>query len=381
MELTTEMQAGKKTQETRIIVCQCGSTKFSEKKKTKTAVVFSCSNCGCDTSVKGNVATVRASQEEVSYAVTEQVTSPSTEEVIEQKQAKAEVEPKEKYKKLRFRILENSMSNITRALEAVRIMNCSKEEYRAQTWQGHALEAISVDFLAGCDPMVLSIIDAQEEAIAIESAKVVLEKGREMTARNKSRLRASIRDDLVSRLGIGKKEEYEPEADPDLQESVDRYEQTKTEAAESEAADENCREEGALAAALRDARGAILEAKPSAVIRIGGSSLLTSFRALALEHGYFLIRASGDERTVTGAGQRPVLYMVGDSFDLDFDAADRYREELAHNIDNAEIDFVELLPSDYPNLPPTEQWEGPEIVEYRTVDVEYNQEEKGQDNE
>ena len=83
---------GKPTQETRILVCQCGSAKFTEKKKTKTAIVFTCGNCGLETSVKGNVAIVRAAREEVSYAISAKVTSPKI-EVPEAEVAPGEAPP------------------------------------------------------------------------------------------------------------------------------------------------------------------------------------------------------------------------------------------------------------------------------------------------
>ena len=377
MSVAMPPQSGRPTEETRILVCQCGSTSFVDKKTTKTAVVFRCQKCGADTSVKGRVAVVRAAREEVSFAVTSKLTSP-TPPPEKEDGTKADDQPADKdkptlgeqgYIQYRFRVSKDAdESTIRPAMEAIRVMNCKDDRFRAQTWQGQALESICADFLAGCDPRVLQVVQAQEEVVAAEAARVAANEGRTLTARKKARIRATVRDEMAERLGIVQPdaEKYEPEPAPEMEASVKEYEAMQAAKAAEEEADDRVPDDGALSMALTEARNELLRVRPEANIRVGGPSEEVAFRRLADEKGWYMIQALGDERTRTTNGKRPIIYLVGDDFD-GFDPEPMYQEDLQKFVENPTILFVEVRPSDYYELPESEQWDPPDIVDMCTI--------------
>ena len=382
MQVTMPPNSGRPTEETRILVCQCGSTSFVDKKATKTAVVFRCQKCGADTSVKGRVAVVRAAREEVSFAVTSKITAPTpppekedgtpTDDAQEQgtqEQGKKKSLGEQGFVQYRYRVAKEADEGTIRpAMEAVRILNCKDERFRAQTWQGEALEAICADFLAGCDPRVLQIIEAQEQVVAAEAARVEAKDGRALTARKKARLRAAVRDEMAERLGLVPSTALEPqEEDPALQASVQQYEEAQAAKQAEAEADDRVEDDGALIDALNEARKEVLRTNPEASIRLGGPQEEVGFRRVAAEKGWYLIQAIGDERTKTRAGTRPILYLVGDCFD-GFDCEPFYLESLSAVVEAPEILFVEILPSDYSELPEDEQWDAPDFVEARAIE-------------
>jgi ribosomal protein L37E len=375
-QIATPPAGGRPTEETRILVCQCGSTSFSEKKTTKTAVVFTCAKCGLDTSVKGRVAVVRAPREEVSYALTAKVTAPPP--PPEKEDGTPAADPaggkrptlgEQGFVQYRFRVAKDADETTIRpALEAVRIMNCKDDDYRAQTWQGLALEYVCASFLAGVDPLVLDVLEAQRQVVQAEAQRVAAKEGRELTARKIARLRASVRDEMAERLGIVPSNKLEPEPmAPAEQASFGDYVAAKDAAAAAEAADDRVPDDGALAIALRDARDDLAQATPGAKpIRIGGATEQAAFQRLAAANGWYLFQVLGDERTRTQQGTRPSLFMVGEDFD-GFDPDDRYREDLGAQIENPEMVFVELLPHDYEELPGDQKWEAPDLADTRSI--------------
>ena len=200
-----ERPKGKPTEQTTIIVCDCGSTAFVEDKCTARAVVFRCSKCDNRTSIQGRAAFTRVALDEVTFAIHEKLFKPDPDAAAKSKKAEAEApqlpdgwkelfenttyEPMDfeemnclsddqkdyvtklsdeqvtELKKkvivketLRFAMTPAVRVLVRRALEGYRIMNHGGGDFDVQSWQGPALGLMAADAIAGHPPEVAVIM-------------------------------------------------------------------------------------------------------------------------------------------------------------------------------------------------------------------------------
>jgi len=224
---------GISTEETRVLTCQCGSTAYDVTGRTKTQVTLTCAKCGLKCSVKGNVATVRVRQQEIEYAVQNTVVSPEPNlENSSGKNAEPSGEkvgdgtggdghPKKKLYK--FSVFEDQRPTVDRAMQAVRVKNCSDDRFREQTWQGHALEYICADFLSGCEHQVLQIVDAMDAAQEDAERLAEADGKKKPTPKKIRELRSKVRDKLARESGILPEDFFESDDDRQLDLEPQQY--------------------------------------------------------------------------------------------------------------------------------------------------------------
>lgn len=381
MQVESAPTGGKPTLETCLLVCQCKSTRFTEHKRTKTAIVFKCRECGLSTSVKGNVTYARVSQDEVSFAVEKKMITPGKVEQIAmntgENEGSVEEETEKKptlseqgYRQLRFRVLKESDDVIQDAFEGVRIQNAGVEEFRSQQWQGLALEAVCADYLSGLDPMVRQVIDAQKEAVAIANAKHEQKTGRTITKRKASRIKNRVRDEMAAQLGFLEKPEpleKAPTSDEETLNAIAAQSDEARQKAEEEEADQRHGDDERLIKAIRDARDAAREPEQ---IRVGDERHYAEFVNYYNTEGGVLLKILGDERTKDAAGKQPKGYMLlteGFSIEDGIDIYTCYLDRIDDILPDPELRVIELLPSDWNTYSEEDRWDMPEIADGREV--------------
>jgi len=315
---------GKKSQSSlSVLVCQCGSTEFDEDKATRTSVAMRCSRCGLPVSVKGTVVTLETAQK-TARRVTE------TGERIEPVQFRSQVLDSagrlqdKGYRSFRFRVSVEQDSTIQRAMEAVRVLNLGDPTFKQQDWQGAAVEAMAADFLSGVDPRVLSIIDAANEALERERARVQRVERQQLSPRRAREFRTRIRQRLIERhMGPGGTKDVE-----DVDGVPDRGRLFRF-----------------VQAALRKYANEIKE-KVECAFRKKGS--LQECIKIWERYGGFLFAVYGDERTVDNEGGRPYIYLWTE-MDESVDLLSYYRTAMLEGSDpvfNASLEVVEIVTSD-----------------------------------
>lgn len=361
--------AGNETSESRIVVCQCGSTEFDVAKLTKTSVSLVCARCGTKCSVKGQLTTVRVRQQEIALALKNTLVAPEPEPDANKEpedagsEAGGDGEPARKRVR-RFALMEGEQLGVVdRALELVRIINCGDDRFREQTWLSHALEWICADFVAGAPSEAHQILDAMNAAEEDLYAQAEAEDFK-VRPRDVRELRIKVRDNLAREAGwldaeemndnarqlelVRDEEDGEPEKKPDLvpdggrllravNNSLELY---STEATENEA-----------------------DIVPEYMVREGAKPSPELLDRWARGGGY-LVRFLGDERTVGPNGLRPAVCAwvssepPGVAFELDIE----YDSATDDILGDGAAEVVELLPSDYDEGAP---WAQPMWVDKR----------------
>lgn len=361
--------SGRPTEETAILVCQCGCTRFDVTKTTRTAVAAACAKCGGKISVKGNIALpVRTPEAEVAYAVTDKVVRPDPNAASQA--GKAPTLSEQGYRTLRFKISEEQDEVISRALEAVRVLNCTDEKFRAQQWQGSALEYVCADFLAGVDPRALSVVAQMDEAVIEATAKEMASTGQtHLSKRRVRKLRNMVRDRVAEELGLIGTPEYVPPPDPTAA-GRKEYEDAKAKQQADDDDDDRMPDEDRL---YNSVVGAMSEYRQSCGARGEKVQVLVA-RANQYQdlyqrwaNGGLLLRVIGDVATRDAAGQQPVCYvwMDGEIEDLSPDLPLAYAEAYEDVLDDVELEVVELLPKGYGQRDPSDQWEQPALASKR----------------
>jgi len=413
-------EGGIPTLESRILACQCGCVAFDITKRTRTAISLVCVKCGLRASVKGHLATVRVRQQEIQYALAHTVVTPdeSPEETDEDDEGteKTASEPDgPEYVTLRFRILKAGQKDvIDKAMEAVRVANCSSDKFREQTWQGHALEYICADFLSGCTPEVLQIVEAMNDA-ETDAFRIAEKDGKpEPRARAIRDLRAKVRDKLACEAGILPIEMLSEEdrqmdlpsstaaapSDPATDDGGVRYEQgydkgddeEKSEEPEEpeeeeEEPEEKEEEEGPIEMLAEDG-GRLLKAVETSLenylneateMRTSGVDADLSLPNFLIQDGErpepdllqkwaksggYLLRIWGDERTYNDTGRRPCVcaWVAAEPADLTLDFNLDYDDVTTDILGDGAVEVVELLPPDYDEI---EQWDSPHFADRR----------------
>jgi len=341
--------------EATIVVCQCNSTRFKVKKALKNSVSLECAKCGMLTNVKGSVALTKVTSDEVSLAITEGVVAPKGEVSSEDSGKSSETKDKgptlgeQGYKQFRFRVTEEQAEVVRRALEAVRVMNYREDIYQDQTWQGHAIEFMAADFLSGCDPMVLTVVEAQEQAVK-EAAVRAEQGGSPMSARQLRDLRRKVREQEIEKLANDGEGEPTEEVS---EEPVDEEPMGESPPdPDAKPVDSKC---AYLGVAIHDA----MEGMEYAV----HESLDDAAQFWEAEGG-FLLKVLGDERMEDEHGNRPVLYVTTRSED-DFDLPLAYEDQVGEIVRGPLAEVVEMLPRGYSQLEDEEKWSAPIVASRR----------------
>lgn len=398
-----EMPTGKPTEQTTLIVCQCGSVSFAEEKRTSTAVVFRCAKCHEKTSVQGRAAVARMPLDEVTFAV-QHVVSPE----YKPKVAAVEVHPEwidlfragqtesmdldnpvnlsdeqrelletlsdEQVEALKVKLVKKIPKRwsftpqeeaiFDRWMAGIRILNHGEPGYMEQTWQSKALAMAAADGLAGLPQHVHVVLDAIDEAVDRTYEDVVAQ-GKKWTRRKETKLRNDLRDALCQKYNLGiyskvDKSKYEPEPDPVVEEAKRFEQQRREERAEQEKQDFII-DNGYLHRALSSERE---ERMLGGMMLIGGPENLADFVKKTEEDGGFLLRVDGDPRTRTKGGQPVQEYVWLEEDDpvdpIDFTVA--YLDEIDEILPDAQLEVVELLPENYAELEP---WDMPAVADRR----------------
>jgi len=348
-----ESPPDKKTSEVSMAVCHsCRGTDFKVRKQTKTAVSLECLKCGLTTSVKGPVASARVSRDEVSFAVTQHLTMPGIDGDGEDDEGQPhKPTPKELGKRsFRFLVDADQDKTVTRAMESTRMMNFRDPKLRVKQWQGTALEMVCVDFLAGCDPAVLALVDAMESQIQSEAAEVLARSGgTTLTKRKLRKLRQIVRDAAGEKVSSRQVELYVPPADPAVEKAKQERAEAAAKKAESEEEETRIPDDGALLGAVRAAIKEYVEAFQAehdmpfrylAVEAEGYGDALKHWK----DNGGFLLHVLGDKRTMTKTGKRPHMYLwIQDEGDEPLDIGPEYEDSI--DLPNGvSFEVLELVP-------------------------------------
>jgi len=352
--------------ETTIVLCQCGSTSFNLKKKTKTAVELECSKCNDKTSVKGPVALTQVSKQEVALAIKESVVRPDPDYKPKAKASGGKpIEDEKAYTMLRFRIgIEAKESVVDRALEAVRVLNNDDEEYKKQTWQGHALEFICADFVAGCDPQALVIVDEIEEEMELLAAKSKEEGKEEKDIKRIIRdAKKKARDKAVDATikAVKPKKRKKPE---------EKKEELKTENEVEPETERKIYDKGRLLESVQKTLKYYKEEYENERDEMLGVEVSFDYEEVAKraeQKGGYVVKIIGDNRTKNSGEERPEVYAWITAEDkeipLNFDI--EYSDAMEKDLRDADVKVVEMIPEDYDKLDKEDTWEMPAFCEER----------------
>ncbi len=361
---------GRPTAETKILVCQCQSTAFELKRQNKTSVVLECAKCGVRMSVKGAVATARVGAQEVSYAVTSTLLTPETGAETGEGGAgdgsdkQPELGPDgEPYRTLRFRLTESAYATFRRACEGIRVVNMRQEQYRAQDWQGHAVEYMAADVIAGLPPASLEVVAAMDEAAARDQAAAEAD-GKKWTKRKERDIRTKVREEVAVKLGVVESEEYKPPEDPIVQEAK-AHEKERAKERKEDDNDPRVQDRDRL----RKAVSISVNEYVSETEECEAGSIRIYERLHVAEdywdsNGGILLKVTGDDRTRSSIGRTPEVYIwMADDDTPEIPLS--YAEEFEDDIPDAAVSITEILPSGYYELPLAERWEEATLADTR----------------
>jgi hypothetical protein len=368
------------TVETTIVVCQCGSATHDVGLKTKTAVALSCSKCGNTTSVKGPVALANVPEKEIEEAVKQPVRpDPDYEPKKTGKKKGGDEGDKKEYTMLRFRVgIEAKQNVIDKAMEAVRVMNCSDNEFREQTWQGHALEFLCADFLAGCDPAVLEVVGDIETA-GEEAASAAEGKKPSAVSRKVRDARMRAMEKGAAQLGVVEPGGKDKPPGGDKSDLSQKIASIRSNSAGQDGVpdsghgeEEHVEDGGRLAKAVRRTLveyGEEYRADTGETIPMLIDVQLVDAVKRSKKDGGFIIKVLGDERTRSKTGVRPVVYVwIGmEPNDRALEAEIEYSDEMDDVLPTAELDIVELLPKNWEKLPKSKRWPMPSFCVRREI--------------
>lgn len=371
MSMQTPPNLGRQTEEAVILACQCQSTRFSEEKRTARAVVFTCAGCGMKTSVQGRVALARIATDEATFAVHQKVIAPDP----DAEPTKKKPSPGEQgFEYIRGKLTsgpDGQASVVRRACEYVRIMNCDDPSFRQQQWLGAALALICADFIAGVDPRVARVYEAQQEAIEEAIARAEAN-GRRLSRKRVTAVGNLVRDAVAEQLGLVQRR---AEASLETTDDALAVAQVNEERAAEQAAKESEREqdsrlleEGQLMDALVNMRSQCVAqglVQPNRIV-LGGPESYAEFLRTYEKRGGYLFRVEGDERTRTKAGVRPCMYVWMDQdYSECIDLPLNYEEQFEDaDLLEPTVEVVELVPA---NVPDEEMWEQPTFASRREV--------------
>jgi len=371
---------GKPTLESMIIACQCGSARYEVKKRTKTSVSLICAKCGLRCSVKGNVAQVRVGQQEVLYALAHTVITPDD----TPEDSGPGVAPGEKVgdgtggfgakkKTWRCQLMDGDQWNVVAdAMELARIMNCNSDEFREQTWQGHAFEFICADFRSGVPQDALQILEAMKASEADAKRIAAQDSKPEPTARKIRDIRANVRDKLAYESGYLTAEKMGGDARTLDLPGVDDNKGVQNEDSEAEKP-EPIQDGGRLMRAVSktlesyasDAADIGLEGSelPEFVVRqayIPPKDLIEKWAS----GGGYLVRILGSDRTIDPDGERAVVcaWVSVEPAELALDFEMEYDDAVEDILTTGAVEVIELLPPDYDDIEP---WDKPHFADRR----------------
>lgn len=364
-----------------ILVCQCQGTAFTPEKTTKTAVTLKCRKCGERISVKGGVAALDFLSTEKGRVAVKDIVNLAVRDLTIRPDPSAKpgrVSPPKTttergYRLLKFRVLNDQYEVVSRALEAVRVLNLGDERFRAHQWQGASLEAICADFLAGVDPRVLNVVDTIEEAFQQSAATAQAERGRELSKRHLRRMRKQIMDDLVeetfSKRGpiVVKNRNDEEDSEESSEEDLPEKKPTplpRTASTEDAVPDADRLYEAVESVLKEHANDHDGEDPPFQYYCEGRGRLTEQLQEIWDNGGGYMLKAIGDRRTENLQKTVPVVYFWINAEDeddvLDFSLA--YWEMFEDALDQAKVEVVELLPVNYDIM---EHWEKPYVADRR----------------
>lgn len=362
---------GKKTHETRILVCECSSTKFEVKKQTKTSVSLECEKCQRTMSVKGSTALVRIGETEITYAVKEHIIGPDPDAGKNKDGGEVDKKPtlsSQGHVMLRFKLTPNQRDLINRASECIRIMNVKDEKYREQQWHGSALEFMAADFISGVDPNVLLVVEAMEEAADIEIKKAEDEGVTQaVTKRKVRRIRAKVRDEMSIKLGIVESKNYEPEKlepEPEPEPFYKEVPPRKT-------IPDGGRFMRSIKKALEEySEQCTEEAGVPVEVLVEYPGRSTPIRNHWKRAGGFLVRVLGDKKMADVKGKRPeaIVFVSDDVSGCTLDFETSYDDAVSDLLPENSIEVIEILPSGFKDMPEDEQWSGPHFVDRREIE-------------
>lgn len=385
-----DTKGGVPTSETRILACQCGSTVFDVKSRSKTSISLTCTKCGLASSVKGNVATVRVRQQELTYALSHTIVTPDdSTTAADNERVPGEAKPPEtgppkgirKYSHYQH-VLE---SIVDKAFEIIRIMNCSDDKFREQTWQGHCLEYLCADFLAGAPPEALQIYDAMQGAEE-DAIRLAADAGKkEPTARKLRDLRTKVRDKLAVESGYLPAEFLSEEArQMDLLDGsgeeegkAEGDESPETGEAVESPLDPNRILDGGrllravtttLSSYLEDAQGMDPSEIPEFEVLEGNYPTEELLDKWTRQGGY-LVRVNGDPRTGDADGRVPAVcaWIAAEPEGIVLDFGIEYDSETDDILGDGVAEVTELLPSQYEVIGADNQWDPPHFADRREV--------------
>lgn len=372
---------GRPTSETITLICQCGNYRFAPHKVTRSAVVFECKSCGVRTSVKGWAVVARVAVDELSYAVEHTLMSPQAKEEEEEgaKENKEEAGEREQtlleqgYVTLRARFTKEQMAGVRRAMEAVRLSNANDSNLQTKSWHARALELICADFLAGQPPLVIELLDAQEEAVSREREIAERERGQPLTRNQETTIRRKIREKIADQLELGRKPSIYPkpvqmEIDV-LREAAKDIDAMKTEADP----DGRIIDDGFLFGLLSEDIRRNHDEKASANVGeismlVGGAEDLPRFWKHAENAAKgFVVQVLGDPRTRTKNGLRPsfMAWVAEELFEENW--CEAYSQELAMVLPDAKLEVIEFVPPPFTFRDGDELWDAPSFVTGREV--------------
>ncbi len=344
--------------ETAIVVCQCGCTAFNIDKQTKTSVTLVCTKCSDKTSVKGPIALAQVNDDEVKAAIAKSVIRPDPDYDPDAGKDKKPTLSEQGYTMLRFRVgLEAKVNTIDRALECIRVRNCTDADFKDQTWQGHALEYLCAEHLSGEDPQVIAIVDEMhEEADAAAEEAEQAGKKKSAITRKVRETRQRVMERSAAQIGIVEKKkapsnkpkkkpqppvnEIDPDTIPDDGKLEKSIKKTLIEFAEE----------------YREDTGDTIG------LLIGKSQAETMKKAE--RDGGFAICVVGDDNTRTRANNVPNV-----CFWIEKEPADRALELSLEYEDAFDVpvglDVIEIVPADFDNMDPSEKWEMPTFCQSR----------------
>jgi hypothetical protein len=378
-----EEDSARGTLETTILVCQCGGTIFSVEKRTKTAVEAKCTKCGFKTSVKGPVAIANVSEDEVRLAVKDSVVRPEPDSGTGG--GKKTLTPEEqleaaKFTTLRFRVLiEAKNKTIDRALEAARLMNCTQEQFKEQSYQGHALEYVCADFLSGVDPQIVAFLDEMDEEVErIRAEKEEEGKGqaavnraiRDAKKNTRSRAEQQLQHLVVKPEPKGDDgENTEEEPTPKPKPKPKKKAAPKKEPVEKKDPTDDGRLLASVKKAMVDYAEEHREETGKTIGMLIGVTVNDAMKRSASDGG-FVLRFTGDERLKDKNGSRARVhcwleYESSGSLVLEFDT--EYSDLVDTVIPNPELTIDEVLPADFDSIKEKDQWDAPSFCDVRII--------------
>lgn len=259
------------------------------------------------------------------------------------------------YMNLRFRVsMIAKEKTIDAAMEAIRIINFGDNRFKNQSWQGHALEYLAADFLAGCDPAITALVYENKQKLKDLTDEVTKdEKGKSYSARKARELNQRLIKSGAEQLGL-----------------IENASNVITK--EENQDDDRINDDGRLTKAMKTA---FLEYtyeyndETGKTIPVLLGVPLEEATKQADKHGGFVIEILGDERTKTKAGKTPVFYMwlENEPNDRGLELEIEYSDHFEDDLPTAEIKVIEILPKNWEEINDESRWNKPSFCIDRRI--------------